>query len=333
MKVRFFLFLFLLGLGIPGPLEVTAAEGGYWFSTFINQVQAPSNATLHGGISQQQGGGAIVVDPKLIGTTHPGISGQSMMAVDVGLLKFPIPTVVQARPADGSEGWPYQWFALKFDMPLDPESVNESTVTLKWPGGQIQGKVFLFNNDDTVLFTADSELIPDAVYTITVYPEIKSKLGTSPNNLRIFTFKSAGQYTYPPEFSMTWVQSKCEYHKADKCDDFVEGHCDWSISDGKLVSIDNKSNYSVKIRTNHVEKITDTCNHVDIPVSPGPFEMVINFPWDGGQYATHYTDWGNPFGGEQMPAHEAGSKRECDVRVYGFDGSPPLIKSYSYWCP
>ncbi len=333
MKVSPFLFMILLGLGTASHFQATAAERGGWLSTFFNRVQAPSRASFRGSTSQEKGGGAVKADPQLIGTTLPRSSGEHTLAFDLGLINFPIPTVVETEPPDRLEGWPYQWFKLKFDIPLDPWSVNESTVTLHSPGGPIHGKVHLIGNDDTVLFYAESKLDPGTTYTITVHKEIKSKFGMSPNNLRIFSFKSAGEYPNPPEFSMTWVHSECYFHNADPCGNLAEGHCDFGFSDGDLVSIDEKSRYSVKIETNRVEKITDSCNHLDIPVSPGPFEKVINFTWDDGTYGIHYSNFGGFTSGVELPSHAAGSKKQCDVKIYGFDGSPPLARSYSYWCP
>jgi len=102
------------------------------------------------------------------------------------------PSVSSTSPANGANGVATTTpITATFSRPLDPTSINTSTMTVSGPGGSVAGTVSYDGGSSTATFTPSSPLAFNTVYTARIDGSVRGSDGTAAGSAYSWSFTTA----------------------------------------------------------------------------------------------------------------------------------------------
>ncbi len=122
------------------------------------------------------------------------------------------PKVISTYPFDGQKGWDWNRILIVMDKPLDPSTVNPSTLSLTGPGDT--GYSIEYNSEmiQLIAIRADNTLTPDSSYTVTMTTGLTDAQGHSLSSNYAFTFNTGEMDTTPPFVDQTKPENNATNH-------------------------------------------------------------------------------------------------------------------------
>jgi hypothetical protein len=124
------------------------------------------------------------------------------------------PKIVSTYPFDGQSGWDWNLIYIIVNKPLDPSTVNPSTIVFSGPNNPSYSIEYECDLIQLLKIRPNGTLLPNTDYTITMTTGLTDNEGHPLSENYVFTFNTGPTDTTPPTIVQTQPENGATNHQA-----------------------------------------------------------------------------------------------------------------------